>query len=121
LQCLSGKLFVRCKVKRRYTYIVRQHPIKANPAKAGDAKLWVYRRESDNDRQAAKDHRSDLYFGLALEARLFYWIGQNLQMLFDNGKPDESRRRKATGLPLVTARTAGPPKTTPYAVRSGCP
>ena len=36
---------------------IRQHPIKANPAKAGDAKPWVYRHTADdNDRQAAEDH-----------------------------------------------------------------
>jgi hypothetical protein len=26
-----------------YTKFVERHPIKANPAKAGDAKPWVYR------------------------------------------------------------------------------
>ncbi len=30
-------------------------PIKANPAKAGDAKPWIYRHERDHDRQAAED------------------------------------------------------------------
>jgi hypothetical protein len=35
----------------------KKHPIKANPAKAGDAKPWVYRHESDHDRQAAEDHK----------------------------------------------------------------
>ena len=33
------------------------HPIKANPAKAGDAKPWVYRHSSDQDCQAAEDHK----------------------------------------------------------------
>jgi hypothetical protein len=33
-----------------------QHPIKANPVKTGDAKLWVYRRENGYDCQAAEDH-----------------------------------------------------------------
>jgi len=33
-----------------------QHPIKANPVKTGNAKLWVYRRESGYDCQAAEDH-----------------------------------------------------------------
>jgi hypothetical protein len=36
---------------------VHKHPIKANPAKAGDAKPWVYRHQSDHDRQAAEDHK----------------------------------------------------------------
>jgi hypothetical protein len=33
-----------------------QHPIKANPVKTGDAKPWVYRRESGYDCQAAEGH-----------------------------------------------------------------
>jgi hypothetical protein len=55
----------------------RQHPIKANPAKAGDAKLWVYSHVSDHDRQAAEDHEQRLYlFGLASysQAFLFGWL-----------------------------------------------
>jgi hypothetical protein len=46
---------------------VRKNPIKANPAKAGDAKLWVYRHESDQDCQAAEDHKTIplCVFGLA--------------------------------------------------------
>lgn len=41
-----NSLIGRCKVKgatRCYSTCARKHPIKANPAKAGDAKLWVYR------------------------------------------------------------------------------
>jgi hypothetical protein len=50
----------------------RQHPIKANPAKAGDAKLWVYRHVSDHDRQAAEDHEQRLcLFGLASYSQAF--------------------------------------------------
>jgi len=46
--------------------VLAQHPIKAKPAKTGDAKLWVYRRENGNDCQAAEDHKIILcLFGLA--------------------------------------------------------
>jgi hypothetical protein len=37
-----------------------QHPIKAKPVKTGDAKLWVYRRESGHDCQAAEDHNEKI-------------------------------------------------------------
>jgi hypothetical protein len=40
-----------------------KHPIKANPAKAGDAKIWVYRHMSDHDRQAAEDDKEG-FFGI---------------------------------------------------------
>lgn len=51
--------------------------IKANSAKAGDAKLWVYHHTRDQDRQAAEDHQEQL-FGI----RLFYSDGvSNLQEL----------------------------------------
>jgi hypothetical protein len=47
-----------CKSKKRDNSLyARQNPIKAKPAKAGDAKLWVYHRENGHDRQAAEDHR----------------------------------------------------------------
>jgi len=40
--------------------------------KAGDAKPWVYRRESDHDRQAAEDHKTILcLFGLASISQVF--------------------------------------------------
>jgi len=38
-----------------------QHPIKANPVKTGDAKLWIYRRESGHDCQAAEDHKVNMF------------------------------------------------------------
>jgi hypothetical protein len=38
-----------------------QHPIKANPVKTGDAKLWVYRRENGNDCQATEDHKVSVF------------------------------------------------------------
>jgi hypothetical protein len=45
---------------------VRQHPIKANPAKAGYAKPWVYSHtKSDHDRQAAEDHKT--FFRMAYQ------------------------------------------------------
>jgi len=47
-----------------------EHPIKANPAKAGDAKPWVYRHKRDQDRQAAEDKTS------------FYRMAFNLQVLY---------------------------------------
>jgi hypothetical protein len=40
-----------------------QDPIKANPAKAGDAKLWVQRHRSEPDRQAAED-KKEKFFGV---------------------------------------------------------
>jgi hypothetical protein len=40
----------------------KKHPIKANPVKAGDAKLWVYRRmRVRHDRQAAEDNNERLF------------------------------------------------------------
>jgi hypothetical protein len=49
---------------------------KAKPAKAGDAKPWVYRRASGHDRQAAEDRNAALdSFGLADRARLNYSDG----------------------------------------------
>jgi len=38
----------------------KKHPIKAKPAKAGDAKPWVYRHQHDKDCQAAEDHKEYL-------------------------------------------------------------
>ena len=43
-----------------------QHPIKANPVKTGDAKLWVYRRENGHDCQAAEDHKVSMFVVLSL-------------------------------------------------------
>jgi hypothetical protein len=51
--------------------LARHHPIKAKSAKADDAKLWVYRRESDHDRQAAEDHKQLCLFGLASYSQVF--------------------------------------------------
>jgi len=34
--CCKDKNIVEC-----YTVITKQHPIKANPVKAGDAKPWI--------------------------------------------------------------------------------
>jgi hypothetical protein len=51
-----------------------QHPIKANPAKAGDAKSWVYCRENGYDRQAAELHDEqciNLVWPGFLQVRLF--------------------------------------------------
>ena len=50
--------------------------------KAGDAKPWVYRRESDQDRQAAEDHKVLCLFGLAFYSQVFDSDGSyNLQEL----------------------------------------
>ena len=41
----------------------KKHPTKANPVKAGDAKLWVFRQINDQDRQAAEDNKEQ-FFGI---------------------------------------------------------
>jgi hypothetical protein len=51
------------------------HPIKATPAKVGHAKLWVYRRANDHDRQAAEDHKVQVFGIIRLayyKSRIFY-------------------------------------------------
>jgi hypothetical protein len=65
-----------------------QHPIKANPVKAGDAKLWVYRRECGYDCQAAEDHKLYVceYFAWLTQVRHFLSGGLNPPC-----KPDEDR------------------------------
>ena len=41
-------------------FTAQEHPIKAKPVKAGDAKPWVYRHyQSDHDRQVAEDNIAD--------------------------------------------------------------
>lgn len=46
-------------------YSAFRHPIKANPVKAGDAKLWVYHHFDDHDRQAAEDYNDAVCICLA--------------------------------------------------------
>ena len=41
---------------RAIILLAARHPIKAKPAKAGDAKPWVYRHNDDHDCQVAEDH-----------------------------------------------------------------
>jgi hypothetical protein len=63
---------------------IGQHPIKANPAKAGDAKPWVYRHSNDHDCQAAEDHNvlSRDYLALLFESQIFIGWLFTLQVLF---------------------------------------
>ena len=49
---------IACKVKMFKMGVQQVHKTiseKAKPTKVGDAKLWVYDRENDYDRQAAED------------------------------------------------------------------
>jgi hypothetical protein len=63
---------------------IEQHPIKANPAKAGGAKPWVYRHSNDYDCQAAEDHNvlSRDYLALLFESQIFIGWLFTLQVLF---------------------------------------
>ena len=56
--------------------------------KTGDAKLWVYRRESGQDCQAAEEHKYKLFglFCLAYQARLFFIEG-----LLPSCKPEKEQ------------------------------
>jgi hypothetical protein len=64
--------------------ITKQHPIKAKPAKAGDAKPWIYRLPKDYDSQAAEDQITFSIDSLALhlESQIFIGLLLTLQVLF---------------------------------------
>ena len=94
-------LYVRCKANSAIITLIERHPIKANPAKAGDAKLWVYCRESGNDCQAAEDYKPFVCVCPAWliysQAILFRMWCKNLPILYDiqKGELDGYIRNKS--------------------------
>jgi hypothetical protein len=72
-----------------------QHPIKAKPVKTGDAKLWVYRRESCQDCQAAEDHKTKIVIvlpGLSKPGFFIGWPHPTMQTRIGSGM--QIKRRK---------------------------
>ena len=81
-----------CYIKR-----IRQHPIKANPAKAGDAKPWVYSHHIVT--RTARPPKITIKFvriGLAATARFFYSDGMSTfeKVRFTNADRQKPVRNK---------------------------